>query len=46
MLLHKMHITILAESYLKTDQKQQALHAFKNASEMDYEAKDKRRRYL
>ena len=26
----------LAESYLKLDQKQQALHAFKNASEMDF----------
>lgn len=26
----------LAESYLKTDRKQQALNAFKNASEMDY----------
>lgn len=31
----------LAESYLKTDQKQQALNAFKNASEMDFEAKIK-----
>ena len=28
----------LAESYLKLDQKQQALNAFKNASEMDFEA--------
>ncbi len=27
----------LAESYLKTDRKTQALNAFKNASEMDYE---------
>ncbi len=31
----------LAESYLKTDKKQQALNAFKNASEMDFEAKIK-----
>jgi len=31
----------LAESYLKTDKKQQALNAFKNASEMDYDAKIK-----
>ncbi len=31
----------LAESYLKTDQKQQALNAFKNASEMDFEMKIK-----
>ncbi|MBP2832199.1 tetratricopeptide repeat protein [Aquimarina sp. U1-2] len=31
----------LAESYLKTGQKQQALNAFKNASEMDFEAKIK-----
>ncbi|WP_378185345.1 tetratricopeptide repeat protein [Aquimarina sp. W85] len=28
----------LAEAYLKTDQKQQALNAFKNASEMDFDA--------
>lgn len=28
----------LAESYLKSDQKQQALNAFKNASEMNYSA--------
>ncbi|MFC5046781.1 tetratricopeptide repeat protein [Aquimarina hainanensis] len=27
----------LAESYLRTDKKQQALHAFKNASEMNFE---------
>ena len=31
----------LAESYLNTDQKQQALNAFKNASEMDFDAKIK-----
>ncbi|MDY8138550.1 tetratricopeptide repeat protein [Aquimarina sp. 2201CG5-10] len=31
----------LAESYLNTDQKQQALNAFKNASEMDFEPKIK-----
>ena len=31
----------LAESYLKTDKKQQALNAFKNASEMDFDAKIK-----
>jgi TolA-binding protein len=29
----------LGESYLKTDKKQQALHAFKNASEMSFELK-------
>ena len=29
----------LAESYLKSDKKQQALHAFKNASEMDFDPK-------
>jgi tetratricopeptide (TPR) repeat protein len=29
----------LGESYLKTDRKQQALNAFKNASEMDYDLK-------
>jgi len=29
----------LGESYLKTDRKQQALNAFKNASEMDFDAK-------
>ncbi|GAA4108017.1 tetratricopeptide repeat protein [Aquimarina addita] len=31
----------LAEAYLETNQKQQALNAFKNASEMDFEAKIK-----
>lgn len=31
----------LAESYLKTDKKQQALNAFKNASEMEFDAKIK-----
>lgn len=31
----------LAEAYLKTDRKQQALNAFKNASEMDFDAKIK-----
>jgi len=31
----------LAESYLKTDRKQQALNAFKNASEMDFDEKIK-----
>jgi tetratricopeptide (TPR) repeat protein len=31
----------LAESYLKTEKKQQALNAFKNASEMDFDAKIK-----
>ena len=31
----------LAESYLKLDKKQEALNAFKNASEMDFEAKIK-----
>src|SRR5690606_27161652 len=29
----------LAQSYLKTDKKQQALNAFKNASEMEFDAK-------
>jgi TolA-binding protein len=31
----------LGESYLKTDRKQQALNAFKNASEMEFDAKIK-----
>ena len=31
----------LAESYLKTEKKQQALNAFKNASEMEFDAKIK-----
>ncbi|NJX17003.1 tetratricopeptide repeat protein, partial [Tamlana crocina] len=31
----------LAQSYLKTDKKQQALNAFKNASEMDFNAEIK-----
>lgn len=31
----------LAESYLKTDRKQEAFNAFKNASEMDFDAKIK-----
>jgi TolA-binding protein len=29
----------LGESYLKTNKKQQALNAFKNASEMDFDKK-------
>ena len=36
----------LAQSYLKSDQKQQALNAFKNASEMDFDAKIKEDAYL
>ncbi len=36
----------LGESYLKTDKKQQALNAFKNASEMNFEAKIQEDAYL
>lgn len=36
----------LGESYLKTDKKQQALNAFKNASEMDFDAKIQEDAYL
>ncbi|SHG57452.1 Tetratricopeptide repeat-containing protein [Salegentibacter echinorum] len=36
----------LAQSYLKSNQKQQALNAFKNASEMDFDAKIKEDAYL
>ncbi|MDC7996123.1 tetratricopeptide repeat protein [Altibacter sp. HG106] len=36
----------LAESYLKLDQKQQALNAFKNASEMDFSAEIKEDAWL
>ncbi|HET8884780.1 MAG TPA: tetratricopeptide repeat protein [Salinimicrobium sp.] len=36
----------LAEAYLKLDQKQQALNAFKNASEMDFDAKIKEDAFL
>jgi tetratricopeptide (TPR) repeat protein len=36
----------LAESYLKLDQKQQALHAFKNASELDFSAEIQEDAYL
>ncbi|UUC45469.1 tetratricopeptide repeat protein [Flavobacterium cerinum] len=36
----------LAESYLKTDKKQQALNAFKNASEMEFDAKIQEDAYL
>jgi tetratricopeptide (TPR) repeat protein len=36
----------LAESYLKLDQKQQALNAFKNASEMDFSAEIQEDAYL
>jgi len=32
----------LGESYMKTDKKQQALNAFKNASEMDFDKKFKK----
>lgn len=36
----------LGESYLKTDKKQQALNAFKNASEMEFDAKIQEDAYL
>lgn len=36
----------LGESYLKTDKKQQALNAFKNASEMNFDAKIQEDAYL
>ena len=36
----------LAESYLKTDKKQQALNAFKKASEMEFDAKIQEDAYL
>ena len=36
----------LAESYLKTDKKQQALNAFKTASEMEFDAKIQEDAYL
>jgi len=36
----------LGESYLKTDKKQQALNAFKNASEMDFDKKIQEDAYL
>lgn len=36
----------LAESYLKLDQKQQALNAFKNASEMDFSSEIREDAYL
>lgn len=36
----------LGESYLKTNKKQQALNAFKNASEMDFDAKIQEDAYL
>jgi tetratricopeptide (TPR) repeat protein len=36
----------LGESYLKTDKKQQALNAFKNASEMDFDLKIQEDAYL
>ncbi|RYJ41870.1 tetratricopeptide repeat protein [Flavobacterium beibuense] len=36
----------LGESYLKTDKKQQALNAFKTASEMDFDAKIQEDAYL
>lgn len=36
----------LAESYLKLDRKQQALHAFKNASEMDFSEEIQEDAYL
>ncbi len=36
----------LGESYLKSDKKQQALNAFKNASEMDFDAKIQEDAYL
>ncbi|MDT0688712.1 tetratricopeptide repeat protein [Salegentibacter sp. F188] len=36
----------LAQSYLNSDQKQQALNAFKNASEMEFDAKIQKDAYL